>query len=419
LIIALPALAAAAEVKNLKVVQEGDKAVATYELVATAGEQEAEVTVAIIVDGKRRTSDQLKLTGDLGKNVKVGPVKRIVWNAMADLPPDFEGELNWDVTTVRVRDLAGGGSVSNISGLSSGNSPDTDIMAIVNGTKIPRSDVKRATTALLAQSKAPQDLAPELKKQAEEAALEQLINTELLYQAGMKLELKDLDKKVADKLALGKARFPSTTEYEATLKSNNITEKELQDIIRKDIIINNLYEKTIIPKVDVQAAEIKKFYDDNQDKFKMPESYHASHILIGVDPNAKPEEKAMAKEKAEVIRKRILNGEDFAALAKAESTCPSKDKGGDLGTFGKGEMVPAFEKATAALKPGELSEVVETQFGYHIIKLIEKKDGGTVKFDEVKEKIANYLKQIKTQKVSMEYIGELRKTAKIEKPGVK
>jgi hypothetical protein len=97
---AFPTLAAAAEVKNLKVGQEGDQAVATYDLVATAGEREAEVTVAIIIDGKKRTADQLRLSGDFGKNVKVGPGKRIVWNATADLPAGFDGELNWDVTTL-------------------------------------------------------------------------------------------------------------------------------------------------------------------------------------------------------------------------------------------------------------------------------------------------------------------------------
>jgi outer membrane protein len=98
LVTAFPALAAAAEVKNLKVGQEGGNAVATYDLVATAGEREAEVTVAIIIDGKRRTADQLNLSGDFGKNVKVGHGKRIVWNATADLPPGFDGELSWDVT---------------------------------------------------------------------------------------------------------------------------------------------------------------------------------------------------------------------------------------------------------------------------------------------------------------------------------
>jgi Na+-transporting methylmalonyl-CoA/oxaloacetate decarboxylase gamma subunit len=90
-----------ADVRNLKVGQEGDKAVATYDLVSSGDEGVAEVTVAIIIDGKRRTSDQLSLSGDFGKNVRTGARKRIVWNATADLPKGFDGELNWDVRTAR------------------------------------------------------------------------------------------------------------------------------------------------------------------------------------------------------------------------------------------------------------------------------------------------------------------------------
>ncbi|HEX8960192.1 MAG TPA: peptidylprolyl isomerase [Geobacteraceae bacterium] len=293
----------------------------------------------------------------------------------------------------------------------------TDVLAKVNGTPITRAEVDRATKILLVQSRAPQNLNAAMKKQAEDAALDQLIGAELLYQTGSKLELKDLDKQVADKLAQGKARFKTPAEYEAALKSNGIAEKELKDIVRKDIVINNLFEKEIVAKVTVSEADVKKFYDDNQDKFKRPESYHASHILIGVDPKATAEEKKKAKEKAEAVRKKVLAGEDFAALAKAESTCPSKEKGGDLGTFGQGEMVPPFEKATAALKPGQISDVVETQFGYHIIKLVEKKDAGVVKFDEAKDNIERYLKQTKTQKAIGDYIAQLKSKATIERTG--
>ena len=244
-------------------------------------------------------------------------------------------------------------------------------------------------------------------------------SAELIYQKGIKLEVKDLDKQVADKLSLGKARFGSPAEYEAALKANNLTEKGLQDIIRKDIVINNLFEKEIVSKITVSDADIEKFYDENLEKFKKPETYQASHILIGVEPQSKPEDKQKAKEKAEAVRKKIVAGEDFAALAKAESTCPSKEKGGDLGTFGKGEMVPEFEKAAAALKPGQISDVVETQFGYHIIKLVDKKDAGVVGLDEVKEKIQAYLKQNKSQQVMLEYIAGLKSKATIEKPAVK
>jgi peptidyl-prolyl cis-trans isomerase C len=290
-----------------------------------------------------------------------------------------------------------------------------DVLVKVNGTPITRAELDRVVTTILAQSHAPQDLPASARKQVEDNALDQLIGSELLYQTGSKQKIKDLDKQVEDKLTQGKARFSTPSEYEAALKANNLDEKELLVVIRKDIIITNLYQKEVLDKTTVTDAEVKKFYDDNQDKFKKPESYHASHILIGVDPQAKPEEKQKAKVKAEAIKKRLAAGEDFATLAKAESTCPSKEKGGDLGTFGKGEMVPEFEKATAALKPGQISDVVETQFGYHIIKLIEKKDSGVVTFDESKEKIQAYLKQTKAQKAMLAYIAALKSNAKIEK----
>jgi peptidyl-prolyl cis-trans isomerase C len=292
----------------------------------------------------------------------------------------------------------------------------SDALAKVNGTPITRAEMDRATKILAAQNRMPQNMDPETKKQVESAALDQLISAELVYQAGLKLEIKDLDKQVADKAAQGKARFSSTAEYEAALKTNSITDKEVLDLIRKDVVIGNLLEKEIVSKISVSDADIKKFYEENQDKFKQPESYHASHILIGVKPEANPEEKLKAREKAESLRKRILAGEDFATLAKAESTCPSSEKGGDLGFFGKDEMVPAFESATAALKPGEISGVVETQFGYHIIKLVEKKEGGVVKLDAAKGEIENYLKRLKMQKAVSDYVAKLKISAKIEKP---
>lgn len=290
-----------------------------------------------------------------------------------------------------------------------------DVLAKVNGTAITRAEVDRATQVLLTQSRAPKDIPPAVRQQAEDTALDQLIAAELLYQTGLKLEIKDLDKQITDKVSQGKARFATPAEYEAALKANNLSEKELLEIVRKDIVINNLFEKEIISKITVPEADVKKFYDENSDKFKRPDSFHASHILIGVDAKATPEEKQKAKEKAEAVRKKILAGGDFAALAKTESACPSKEKGGDLGTFGKGEMVPAFEKATAALKPGEVSEVVETQFGYHVIKLTEKMEAGIVKLDESKEKIQSYLKQTKSQQAIIDYVAELKGKAAIEK----
>jgi len=294
-------------------------------------------------------------------------------------------------------------------------SAPTDPIAKVNDTIITRLDLDRAVKVLVSQNRLPQPLPPESLKQAEEAALDQLISAELLYQAGQKTEIKDLDKQVDEKVSQNKAKFPSAEEFEKALKSVEMTEKDLKEFTRKDVVISNFIEKNIAEKTKVTEADAKKFYDDNPDKFKQEPSVKASHILCGVEASATAEEKKKAKEKAEALLKKIKAGEDFATLAKSESTCPSSKQGGDLGFFSKGQMVAPFEKAAFALKPGEVSDVVETQFGYHIIKLTEKKEGGTIKFDEVKEKIENYLKNLKIQKAIGEYLVELKGKAKIEK----
>jgi peptidyl-prolyl cis-trans isomerase C len=291
----------------------------------------------------------------------------------------------------------------------------TDPVAKVNGTTITRQDLERAVKVLVSQNRLPQPLPAESLKQAEQAALDQLISAELLYQDGQKLEIKDLDKQVEEKISQNKAKFPSVDDFEKALKSVEMTEKDLKEFTRKDIVISNLIEKNIADKTTVTEADVKKFYDDNPDKFKQEPSVKASHILCGVDASATPEEKKKAREKAEALLKKIKAGEDFATLAKSDSTCPSSKQGGDLGTFSKGQMVAPFEKAAFALKPGEVSDVVETQFGYHIIKLTEKKDGGSIKFDEVKSKIQDFLKNQKVQKGVMDYLDALKVKAKIEK----
>jgi peptidyl-prolyl cis-trans isomerase C len=173
-------------------------------------------------------------------------------------------------------------------------------------------------------------------------------------------------------------------------------------------------EKQIMPKVTVTEEDARKFYEQNPDKFTRSESVKASHILLGVDQKATADEKKTAREKAEKLRKELVGGADFAALAKANSTCPSSQQGGDLGFFGKGQMVPAFEKTAFALKPGEISDVVETQFGYHIIKLTEKKAAEKVEFKEARSRIEEYLKNQKVGAAVNDFLTETRKSAKIE-----
>jgi peptidyl-prolyl cis-trans isomerase C len=286
-------------------------------------------------------------------------------------------------------------------------------VARVNGVAITAQELKRAGKVLFSGQNG---IAPpaDQQKEIEKQTLSQLVSAELLYQAGQKLEIKDLEKQIDDKLAQGKARYGNDDGFAKAMKELDMQEKDLRDYTRRDLIISNFIEKTIVPKVTVSEEDARKFYDQNPDKFTKPEAVKASHILIGVDQKATAEEKKAAREKIDKLRKELAGGADFAALAKGNSTCPSSQQGGDLGSFGKGQMVPAFEVAAFSLKPGEISEVVETQFGYHIIKLTEKKAVEKVEFKEARPRIEDYLKNQKVGAAVNDYLTEARKTAKIE-----
>ena len=164
----------------------------------------------------------------------------------------------------------------------------------------------------------------------------------------------------------------------------------------------------------VKDEEVQAFYDDNPQYFEQAERVQASHILVKVDENATDEQKAAAKAKIEDLLKKVKAGEDFAELAKANSDCPSAKDGGDLGPFSRGQMVPAFESAAYSMKDGEISDVVETQFGYHIIKKVKHLEAGKTPFDEVKDKITQHLTQQKQSQFWETYSKQMKDEAKIE-----
>jgi peptidyl-prolyl cis-trans isomerase C len=289
----------------------------------------------------------------------------------------------------------------------------SDVVAKVNGQEIKAIELRRAQKVIMSGQKGMQ-IPPERQKEFEQQSLSQLLSAELLYQAGQKLTIKDLDKQTDAKLAQSRSRFGNEQDFAKAIKELEMDEKDLREYTRRDLIISNFIEQTIVPKITVTEEESKKFYDQNPDKFNRGETVKASHILIGVDPKASAEEKKKASEKAEKLRKDLAGGADFATLAKENSTCPSSQQGGDLGYFGKGQMVPPFEQAAFVLKPGEISDVVETQFGYHIIKVTDKKGAETVAFKEVKPRIEEFLKRQKVSAAVNDFLTEAKKTAKVE-----
>jgi peptidyl-prolyl cis-trans isomerase C len=206
-----------------------------------------------------------------------------------------------------------------------------------------------------------------------------------------------------------KARFPNPQAFQKELAAGGLTEKKLREMAGRQLTIQSYVAAQIAPKIKVTDAEAKTFYDANREKMKAPEQVKASHILLLVPQGAKPEEKQKALAKARDLQKRAAKGEDFAKLARENSQDPgSKDAGGDLGFFSRDRMVAPFATAAFALKVGQVSNVVETPFGYHVIKLTERKAAKEQSFAEEKQKILAFLQNQAISAAVMKRVAELR-----------
>jgi peptidyl-prolyl cis-trans isomerase C len=181
-------------------------------------------------------------------------------------------------------------------------------------------------------------------------------------------------------------------------KSPAVAEK--MEELRQRVIVEAFLKKKIEEQAKISDADLQKFYDQNKDKFKSGEQVRASHILV--------KDEGAAKE----ILAEIKKGGNFEELAKKHSIDAAGAKGGDLGWFGQGSMIPEFETVAFAMKEGEISGVVKTKFGYHIIKLTGKRPAGTRSFEESKELIKSKLLPEKQQEIFAKLKDELKKGAK-------
>ena len=288
--------------------------------------------------------------------------------------------------------------------------------ASVNGKPIFKSQFERELTGF--QKRAAQkgrqlkdaDLTAVKKR-----ILENLIDGEVLYQQSQKEGVK-VDKQIVNKqIEAIKKRFPDEAAYKKALKGMDVSEKEIRAQIQRGLAINQLLDTNLRQKITVTEEESKKYYNDNPNLFKQPEQAKASHILIKVTPDAEESKKKQALKKIETVQKKVRQGEDFGSLAKANSEGPTAQREGDLGYFSRGQMVKPFEDAAFALNVGEVSEIVETQFGYHLIKVTDKKPARTIPYKEVQLRLEQHLKKEKERTEIQGYIETLKKSAKIKR----
>jgi peptidyl-prolyl cis-trans isomerase C len=288
-------------------------------------------------------------------------------------------------------------------------------VATVNGVAISKSDydkdLARLNQQIAMSGRTPADNEMVVMKQK---ILDNMIGREILKQEAVKQGIKADEAEITIQMAELKKKFGSDEEFKNAIGKMNVTEDSIRSQFVDELAMRKLIEKDVADKITLGPNDAKDFYDKNPEIFKSPETVRASHILVKVDQGASPEDKAKALEKMKAIQKRIKAGEDFATVAKEVSDCPSKEQGGDLDFFGHEQMVGPFADAAFAMKTGEISDIVETEFGYHLIKDTDRKPAGVMAFEEMKPRIEQHVKSEKVNQQLAQYVDNLRASAKVE-----
>lgn len=287
-----------------------------------------------------------------------------------------------------------------------------DIVVSVDGNILTKAKLESETNEKFnfLKSKVAADKQKEFRENLKKQLVEIFILRTLLSNeiAKKKIEVSNQEVKMAmDSI---KASLPPTKKIDEFLKENKITQEDIIFAVQ----VEKLKNMEIGQKAKPTQKEISKFYNDNKTKlFTEPESVHVRHILVTVGKDDSEKVKADKKEKIESIRKQLLNGGDFADLARKNSDCPSKEVGGDLSYIKKGQMVKAFENAAFSQQKNAIGPVVISEYGYHVIQVLDRKPEKKVSLDEAKAKISTFLEQRKKVDAFNTYIKGLRDKAKI------
>jgi peptidyl-prolyl cis-trans isomerase C len=318
-------------------------------------------------------------------------------------------------------------------------------VATVNGVAIMLSEFQKNAEPILEQFRKATpaaDQTPERTAEIKKRVLDQMIDDRLLVQEAKTKAIRVSQLEVDDGVKKVRGRFSSEAEFSQEMQKEGMNNEEFRKHIQDQLATIKLIDQEVKAKVPPPGDdEIKALYDTLDALVKdkpIPGSHTASeleelkalskaverrfgerararHILIRVAPNASKDDRAAALKKIKDIQARLKKGEDFADLAGKYSDDPgSKERGGDLGYFSRGDMVPAFDKAAFALDVGQTSDIVETDFGYHIIQLQEKKAAGKMSLDEIKDDLREYLFQQRGAKRFESYVKDLRSKADLK-----
>ncbi len=286
----------------------------------------------------------------------------------------------------------------------------SEIVAKVNGTDIKRSDLENAIQGYAIEQlrKTADQLTDKELTELRELAMEKLLARELIYQEALLYGIVATEEAIDEEKYKIIANFPSEEEFYATLEKAGIDAMTYHRMLRQDISVNLMTDKKISDLPEPEEEQIKTMYAEHPEKMIRRGRIRASHILAKLTEGS--EEKALLK-----IRdlQQQVTTENFAELAQQNSDCPSSTAGGDLGWFRKGDMVKQFEEVAFALQPGEISDVVATQFGFHLIRLIAREEDAQLSPEEARPLIVKFLKEENSSQMLRLWVDELKERAEI------
>ena len=286
-----------------------------------------------------------------------------------------------------------------------------DIAVSVDGNILKKStmesDINEKLNAF--KDKIPEDKITESRAYLKKQIAEEFIMRTLMTNEVARRKIVATDNEIKATMDQITTNLPPDKKLDDVLKEQNLT----KDDIILSIKVKKMLAQELGKKAKPSQKEISKFYNDNKDKFIMPENVRVRHILVTLAEGDDEKVKAEKKEKIEDLRKQLLGGADFAEVARKNSDCPSKENGGDLGFITRGKTVKPFEDAAFSQEKNVIGPVITTEYGYHIIQVLEKNPAKTVSLEEAKSRIAAYLEQKKQQDAFSALLKKLREKAKI------
>jgi peptidyl-prolyl cis-trans isomerase C len=286
------------------------------------------------------------------------------------------------------------------------------VVAVVNGSEITLDDFTRELLRVqrfVLNTGKPLTCRQIAKLRTE--VVEAMVRQELLYQESRK-SVKVSDAEIDGQVKKLKDQYASEADFTNALGVLKLSPAAFRTQVERSLYVARLVETRFAAKAEVTDKEIRAYYDKNRDSFRQPEQVRASHILIKADPGDEGKKAAARKKIGEILDK-VRQGQDFASLARTYSEDATGPKDGDLGYIKQGQVMKPFEETLFALKTGEVSGVVETNLGYHLIKAVDRKPEMTIPFENLKDQLRTLLKQEKGREEANASIGKVREKAAV------